>query len=165
MAKISVCLLFGMSMLLAAPAFAGEEGYLPTERKAFVLLGAPSLDFGIHLDISTPIGSDTLLGITSYVGGIPMAGGGTNTAINLRSFVFGNSFFVEGRAGYMATTWGHPSSVSAEGPSWGWTVGNHWFYKSGFHQGISWFGYDGYIQRGGGTGLPRLPRYELGFSF
>jgi hypothetical protein len=165
MRKISMGLFFCMFMLIEGPAIAGEDGYLPAERKAYVLLGAPSLDFGIHLDISTPIGRDTLLGVTRYAGAIPMAGGGTNTAINLRSFVFGNSFFLEGRAGYMATTWGHPESVSAEGPSWGFTVGNHWFYKSGFHQGISWFGYDGYIKRGSGTGLPRLPRYELGFSF
>lgn len=165
MAKISNVLLFFAVLAFASPAYADEEGYLPSARTAYVLLGTPSLDFGLHVDISTPISGHTLVGITRYIGGFPMAGGGMNTALNLRSFVFGNSFFIEGRAGYMTTTWGHPNEHSAEGPSWGGTIGNHWFYKSGFHHGVSWFGYDGYVKVGSGAGLPRFPRYELGFSF
>jgi hypothetical protein len=163
MNSVSIALL--MLTLCAGIAHAEEQERGLTTRNVYVTAQLPSIEFAISASAATPVSPYTLVGITTYAGGFPMAGGGTNTALFSRSFLFNGSFFGEARVGYMKTTWGHPNLKSASGASYGFEIGNHWFHESGFHQGVSWFGIDRYMTNSHNAGLIHLPRYELGFSF
>ena len=138
----------------------------------YVALGLPSIDLGVNLDISTPVDANSLLGVTHYSGtNLLTTTGGGNTALSLRSFIFDGSFYVGGKVGYMETVTGHNLERSdayedfGRGASYGLEIGNHWFKKNGFHHGVTWAGYDGYLRKSKADGLIHLTRYELGFSF
>lgn len=163
MSRISIVPL--LLIVFAGIAEAQEQGRDLTTRNVYVSAQLPSIEFAISASVGTPVSPDTLVGIMTYSGGFPMAGGGKNTALFSRSFLFNGSFFAEAKLGYMETSWGHPYMRSASGASYGFEIGNHWFHKSGFHQGVSWLGFDKYVSHSGDVGLIHLPRYELGFSF
>ncbi len=155
-------------LLILCTVFASTMAYANdndvSRKTTYLSLRLPSLDFGLSAAVGTPIDQNHLIGISYYAGGLPMAGGGKNAAIFLRSFLI-ESIYIEGRAGYMRTTWGHPTSRSEAGASLGFHVGHQKFYESGFFHGLQWFGYDGYVEKGKGSGLPHFPAYELGFRF
>ena len=151
-------------MILASSDVLANESDA-SEKSIYLSLRLPSLDFGVTAAIGTPIGKSNIIGVSYYTGGLPMAGGGHNSALFLRSFMFNSSFYIEGRAGAMQTTWGHSDARTEAGPSCGFHIGNQYFYKSGFFQGVQWLGYDAYIEKGKGSGLPHFPAYELGFRF